>query len=179
MTVRRHARNIVTQLPGVKGEAKNVKDPGDIWNLCFSDNAINMITKYTNQQIQRTSPQFGRETYCTPTDEIEIKAFLGMLLFAVVRRSIRLNAKDVFKTDGTSPEIFRLIMSWNRFYLLLWCLRFDDKDTRNANVSEDKLAFVRELFDGIISSFEKYYSSSHFVTVDEKLEAFRGRCSFR
>lgn len=70
-------------------------------------------------------------------------------------------------------------MSWNRFYLLLRCLRFDDKDTRDARISVDKLATIRDLFDEIVASFKKYYSASQFVTIDEKLEAFRGRCGFR
>lgn len=43
----------------------------------------------------------------------------------------------------------------------------------------DKLAPIRDLFDEIVASFKKYYSPSQFVTIDEKLEAFRGRCSFR
>lgn len=70
-------------------------------------------------------------------------------------------------------------MGWNRFYLLLHCLRFDDKDTRDARASEDKLAPIRDLFDDIVTSFKKYYGPSQFVNIDEKLEAFCGRCNFR
>ena len=59
------------------------------------------------------------------------------------------------------------------------CLRFDDKETRSQRASLDKLAPIRELFEEILLSFRKYYRVSEFVTVDEKLEAFRGRCSFK
>lgn len=178
-TVRTKSHNIVMQLPGVKREAKNTKNPGEIWKLFFSDTVINLITKYTNQHIARLSTEFKRSRDCRLTDEQEIQAFLGLLLFAGVRRNGRLNAKDLFRTDGSSPEIFRLTMSWNRFYLLLRCLRFDDKETRTQRASVDKLAPIRDLFENIVSSFKKYFSPSEFVTIDEKLEAFRGRCNFR
>ncbi|CAG9568160.1 unnamed protein product [Danaus chrysippus] len=32
---RRRARNIVTQLPGARGEARNLKEPGELWRLFF------------------------------------------------------------------------------------------------------------------------------------------------
>ncbi|XP_055838818.1 piggyBac transposable element-derived protein 4-like [Episyrphus balteatus] len=179
MKVRRHNRNIVTQLPGVKGEAKNLKESGDIWKLFFTENVMSQITAYTNQQIKLVTPKCERERDCSETDEVEIQALFGLLLFAGVRRNSRLNAKDLFKTDGSSPDIFRLTMSWNRFYLLLRCLRFDEKSTRPVRSSVDKLAPIRDLFEEIIASFKKYFSPSQFVTIDEKLEAFRGRCNFR
>ncbi|CAG4982596.1 unnamed protein product [Parnassius apollo] len=149
--VRRRARNIVTQLPGAKGGAKYLREPGEIWRLFFTEDVIDRMAKYTNGQIKRISSQFIREKDCTKTNEIELEALLGLLLFAGVRKNCRLNAKDLFKTDGSSPEIFRLTMSWNRFYLLLRCLRFDDKDTRVVGASVDKLAPIRELFEEIIA----------------------------
>ncbi|XP_059055006.1 piggyBac transposable element-derived protein 4-like [Achroia grisella] len=176
---RRRARNIVTQLPGARGEARNLKEPGEIWKLFFSEGTINLIVKYTNEQINRLKPNFSRERYCTDTDNIEIEAFLGLFLFTGVRRNGRLNAKDFFKTDGSSPEIFRLTMNFSRFYLLMRCLRFDNKDTREERLNLDKLAPIRELFDEVVGAFKKYYSVSQYVTIDEKLEAFRGRCGFR
>lgn len=32
---RRRARNIVSQLPGARGEARNLKEPGELWRLFF------------------------------------------------------------------------------------------------------------------------------------------------
>ncbi|KAH9642868.1 hypothetical protein HF086_009962 [Spodoptera exigua] len=126
---RRRAKNIVTQLPGARGEARNLKEPGELWRLFFSEGTISLIVKYTNEQINRMKHNFTRERDCADTDNIEIEAFLGLLLFAGVRRNARLNAKDFFRTDGSSPEIFRLTMGLSRFYLLMRCLRFDSKDT--------------------------------------------------
>lgn len=176
---RRRARNIVTQLPGARGEAINLKEPGELWRLFFSEGTISLIVKYTNEQINRMKHNFTRERDCADTDNIEIEAFLGLLLFAGVRRNARLNAKDFFRTDGSSPEIFRLTMGLSRFFLLMRCLRFDSKDTREERIKLDKLAPIRELFDIVVGTFKKYYSVSQYVTIDEKLEAFRGRCNFR
>lgn len=178
--VRRFARNIVsTQLPGPGKEAKNLKEIGKIWRLFFPESVINCIVKCTNEQIDRIKSNFARERDCAYTDNVEIEALLGLLIFAGVRRNSRLNAKDLFKIDGSSPEIFRLTMSWNRFYLLMRCLRFDDKVTRAERAAVDKLTPIRKLFEEIVATFQKYYSVSQFVTIDEKLEAFRGHCSFR
>ncbi|CAG5058693.1 unnamed protein product [Parnassius apollo] len=157
--VRRRARNIVTQLPGTKGGAKYLKEPSEIWRLFFTEDVNGRMAKYTNEQIKRISSQFIRERDCTETNEIELEALLGLLLFAGVRENCRLNAKDLFKTDGLLPEIFRLTMSWNRFCLLLRCLRFDDKDTRVVRASVDKLALIRELFEEIIAVFKVYYNT--------------------
>ncbi|XP_060809155.1 piggyBac transposable element-derived protein 4-like [Amyelois transitella] len=177
--VRRRARNIVTQLPGPKGEAKNLKEPGEIWRLFFPESVINRIVKCTNEHINIIKSNFARERDCSETDNIEIEAFLGLLLFAGVRRNSRLNSKDLFKTDGSSPEIFRLTMNWTRFCLLMRCLRFDEKDTRAERAAVDKLAPIRDLFEEVVAAYKKYFSLSHYVTIDEKLEAFRGRCGFR
>ncbi|KAF0767988.1 piggyBac transposable element-derived protein 4-like [Aphis craccivora] len=65
-------------------------------------------------------------------------------------------------------------MSEKRFSLLLRAVRFDDIETRNVRKANDKLEPIRSVFDDFV----------HFVirkhcTIDEMLEGFRGRCSFR
>lgn len=58
-------------------------------------------------------------------------------------------------------------------------LRFDDSDTREDRKKLDKLAPIREMFDGFIDWSKNYYNLSSNVTIDEMLESFRGPCSFR
>lgn len=70
-------------------------------------------------------------------------------------------------------------MSLQRFRFLLRHLRFDDKVTRDERKKLDKLCPIRDLFDTFNSNCQKHYSMSEYVTIDEKLEAFRGRCGFR
>lgn len=58
-------------------------------------------------------------------------------------------------------------------------MRFDDKDTRGERQNLDKLAAIRSVFDSCVEKCEQAYTPSAFVRVDEKLEAFRGRYSFK
>lgn len=57
-------------------------------------------------------------------------------------------------------------------------LRFDDKGTREERRKMGKLAAVREFFDAFVKNCQNCYTLSEFVTIDEMLVAFRGRCSW-
>ncbi|KAB0804070.1 hypothetical protein PPYR_01040 [Photinus pyralis] len=70
-------------------------------------------------------------------------------------------------------------MGKNRFLFLLQNLRFDDMETRDERKRVDKLAPIRDFFDTFVSKCKLAYSPFENVTIDEKLEAFRGRCAFR
>ncbi|KAJ8930257.1 hypothetical protein NQ314_016950 [Rhamnusium bicolor] len=146
--VRRGAKNIVTQVPGVKGPAQGIKDPLEIFNLFFDDGVLDLIIENTNKYLASASDNYGPETYTRPTNKIEIQALLGILLLTIsgVKKCNHLNAVDLFKTNGTVPEIFRLVMSCQRFRILLRYLRFDDMATRAERQSADKLAPCRILF---------------------------------
>lgn len=58
-------------------------------------------------------------------------------------------------------------------------MRFDDITTREERKSIDKLARIRDLFDAFVQRCQNCYVVREFVTVDEMLESFCGRCSFR
>jgi len=51
-------------------------------------------------------------------------------------------------------------------------------DTRQDRKKLDKLAPIREMFDGFFNRSKNYYNINPNVTIDEMLESFRGRCSF-
>nr|CAH7769240.1 unnamed protein product [Callosobruchus chinensis] len=76
-------------------------------------------------------------------------------------------------------ETARALMSYKRFLFLLCCIRFDDKATRVQRKETDKLAAVRSIVEIFVNNCRSSYSLGEFVTIiDEKLQAFRGRCSF-
>ncbi|XP_063924667.1 piggyBac transposable element-derived protein 4-like [Zophobas morio] len=177
--VRRTIKNIVTQLPGPIGPVRLVKTPLEIFHHFFDQNVLDIIVENTNKYLATAEANYSRATYTRPTNFIEIQALLGILLLSGVKKSNHLNAEDLFKSNGTCPEIFRLTMSCQRFRILLRYLRFDDIDTRAERKSLDKLAPIRELFTAVVDNCKKNYSLSHSTTIDEKLEGFRGRCSFR
>ncbi|KAB0804247.1 hypothetical protein PPYR_01217 [Photinus pyralis] len=163
--MRRSKKNIVTQLPGTRGAARNIKDPFGIWSTFFNNKIMSIIVENTNKYLASRAANYDRDTYTRSTNIPEIHALLGILLLSGVKKNNHLNAVDLFKTNGTVPEIYRL--------------RFDDLETREARQSIDKLAPIRDLFEEFVENCKGNYSLSHSVTIDEKLEAFRGRCSFR
>lgn len=104
---------------------------------------------------------------------------IGLLYLAGVKKSSHVNLKDLWATDGLGFELFRCVMSLPRFEFLLTAIRFDSIATRDQRKQVDRLAPVREMFTYLVENFNKYYSVGHLVTLDEKLEAFRGICPFR
>jgi len=57
-------------------------------------------------------------------------------------------------------------------------LRFDDLNSRNQRLQFDKLAPIREFHTQFVKNCQNIYSISEFVTIDEMLVSFRGRCGF-
>ena len=70
-------------------------------------------------------------------------------------------------------------LSENRFRFLIQCLRFDNVQDRNTRREIDKLAPIRELQELVVNNFQKYFSPSEYLTIDEQLLSFRGRCGFK
>lgn len=181
--IRRHniirAERSGVRLPCPRGEATNVKTPIDAWTLFFPDNLIDKIVEYTNIWIDLNKAEYVRERDAKPTDKIEIKALLGLLYLAGLLKSSHTNLEDLWSSDGFGIEYFRLVMSIKRFKFLLRALRFDDIRTRRQRRQYDKLAPIRDVFEDFVTRCTNYYCHSAFVTLDEMLEPFRGRCSFR
>ncbi|KAJ8896880.1 hypothetical protein PR048_002226 [Dryococelus australis] len=91
----------------------------------------------------------------------------------------RLNLQELWVDDGTAPNSFRATMSIKRFAMLLRALRFKDLDTREARKKVDNnLAPIRNIFEEFITKYSSYYQVGEYVTIDEKLKAFRGCCKF-
>lgn len=177
--IRTMSHNIVTKLPGNVGNAKNVSSPIDAWLLLFDSNLLEQIVYSTNIYMEKIANNFQRERDAKKTDLIEMKALVGLLYLCGVHKSSHVNVKDIWATDGTGLEIFHRTMSYKRFLFLLRCLRFDDVRDRLQRKEFDKLAPVRSLFELFISNCKKLYNLGEYITIDEKLEPFRGRCPFR
>lgn len=177
--VRTRAENIIkVKISGVKGEARHKASVLDIWHCFFTEEILLKIVDNTNIFIEMCFYDQSNRT-AKKCDILELRALLGLLYIAGVSKNNHRNAADLFRTNGSSPEIFRLTMSLARFKFLLRHIRFDDKRTRLERQTYDKLAAIRDVFDSFNSNLPKHFSLSAYTTVDEKLEAFRGRCSFR
>lgn len=178
-SVRTRRENIVTILPSSKLATRSLKTPLETFKYFINDSMVDIIVENTNIYINSISNNFERSRDALPTNKTEIYAFLGLLIYAGVLKSNMLNVKDLWKSDGSGIEMFRLAMSIKRFLFLLRCLRFDNKQTREDRKALDKLAPIREFFDIFVEKCKTGYSPSAYMTVDEKLERFRGKCSFR
>lgn len=177
--VRKSRANIVTHLPGVKGVAKNAKTPLDCWNLFFSEEMLVSIVKNINTYIEAISEKYQRSRDAKPTNLPEIKALFGLLYLAGIHKSNRLNTEELWNRDGTGVDLFWLTMSIQRFRFLLRVIRTDDKNTRDQRRETDKLAPIRKIFDSFVQNCQKHYTISEYATIDEKLEAFRGRSNLK
>nr|CAH7754010.1 unnamed protein product [Callosobruchus chinensis] len=98
---------------------------------------------------------------------------------AGLKKANHLNLLELWATDGSGIECFRATMNIKRFYFLLRALRFDDFRDRQQRRLQDNLAPIRYLLDEFISKCRQNYTIGEYGTIDEMLEAFRGRCKFR
>ena len=140
---------------------------------------LELLVEKTNLLIRDKRENYTQKSKVRDTDNVEMNAFLGLLLFAGTYHSNRMNLDDLWETDGTGIDVFRLTMSLHRFRFLLCCIRCDDKATRASRKLLDNLSPIRDLFKTFFQNCLRNYSPSEFVTIDEMLVAFRGRCPFR
>lgn len=181
---RTSAKNIITQLPGLRGNAKtlgNNPKPADIWNVLCDNNILSEIVLWTNIKILqvRSSHANPNKVEFYETDEIEMKSFFGLLLFTSIFKSGRENMESLFSVTTKGRPIFRATMSLRRFQVLNSCLRFDDPATREIRKESDKGTAISNIFYMFLKNFQENYSLGTDVCIDEMLVAFRGRCSFK
>ena len=177
--VRTSSCNIIIHLPGLKSVASGITEPVESWELFFDSNVIKNIVDCTNIFIDKISANFQRSRDARNTDEVEMRALFGLLYLCGLHKSSHTNAKDLWSADGTGIELLRKTMSYKRFTFLLRCLRFDNIKDREDRRQLDKLAAVRDFFSAFNKKCQEIYSVSEYVTIEEKLEKFRGRCGFR
>lgn len=176
------SHNIIRcRLPSVKGNAKNCKSPQECFELFFTADIWKIILENTNKFIDSVSDNYSEHNKykVKHTNMSEMKAVIGLLFMAGVFRSNRQNLDDLWVADGTGMDIFRTTMSLQRFRFILQCLRFDDKSTRAERSKIDKLAPIRDVFEHFVANCRNNYTVGEIVTIDEKLEGFRGKCPFR
>ncbi|XP_071056431.1 piggyBac transposable element-derived protein 4-like [Onthophagus taurus] len=129
--------------------------------------------------LLRRSRYIKISTTTTETNTTEIMALLGLLYLAGSQHGGRKHIAEFYSDDGLGCEIFPAAMAQRRVKFLLRCLRFDDTNTREVRKSQDNLAAVREMMIKFNEQCKVHYSVGEYVTLDEMLLAFRGRCRFK
>lgn len=178
-THRTPARNVVYIRQGPKDDGMHATSVLESFSLFITDDIISVIVSNTNKEIERKAANFkvAKATIC-PTSTEEIKALIGLLILSGALKNNHLNTEKIFNEKYCS-SLFRSTMSERRFCFLLRCLRFDDKTTRDTRRSNDRFAHIREIWDQFIAKCREVYKPGSFLTIDEQLVGFRGRCPFK
>lgn len=173
-------KNICNFVPGLTACAKDITDEVSAFGKMIDADMVDEIVRYTNIFIirLRTGKKYLRERDCSETSKSEILALFGASVLIGIKHGHHTNVKELWNRDGTGIIALRALMSYNRFLFLLRCLRFDDSSTRPARKATDKLAAIRSILDQFVNNCKKNYTVGAFITIDEMLHPFRGRCSF-
>lgn len=180
-TSKAKAKNIVKIFPGPTSCARKARTPLETFSLFISPEMIDRIVFFTNKYIDKKKHdvKYSRERDVPQnTTKSEIQAFLGTLLLLAVKRGNSSDVREYWSTDGTGFTVLRALFSYKRFLFILRSIRFDDIYTREKRLDTDKLAAFREFHQQLVENCKKNYSPGEFVTIDEMLHPFRGRCGF-
>ncbi|KAJ4438274.1 hypothetical protein ANN_14213 [Periplaneta americana] len=138
-----------------------------------------IILIHTNQRLEilrqscadafiRNSKDFVQE---------EILGIIGLLLNCGVNRQNKGSVRELYSEENF--PLYRATLSEHRFRLLLKCLRFDNSVTHEDLKKRDQFAPIRDIWNMMMRKFPMFYNPNEFVTVDEELITFHGRCPFR
>nr|XP_004208062.2 piggyBac transposable element-derived protein 4-like [Hydra vulgaris] len=134
---------------------------------------IRIIVNCTNAESRRIRLEGWVDTTVN-----ELHEFIGVLLLAGVFHSKNQTIKELWSKLNGIP-IFSTSMQRDRFVNLRRCIRFDERETRNQRRFEDKFAPLRNIMEMFTTKCKNNYNPSAYLTVDEQLVTFRGRCPFK
>ncbi|CAF1503089.1 unnamed protein product [Rotaria sordida] len=161
------------------GPTKLTEDVSSIQDafICFiSEKIIQKILIYSNMESTRNIASNEKSEDITM---MELKAFIGLLLLAGLLEKSKKNIKSLWKRSPLESPIFKATMGRSRFEKIISCLRFDDKTTREERKKTDKFAAIREIWSDFEDNIKTCYVPGPYVTIDEQLLPFRGKCPFR
>lgn len=127
-----------------------------------------MRTKYKSQSYNLND-----------TDLVDLKGFIGLLIYTSVFNSSHESIEIFFATDGTGRDIFRAVMTSERFEILLAVLGFDNPEDRDEIKKQDPTAPISYIFNSFIENSKSVYGIGQSVAIEEMLVTFRGKCRFK
>ncbi|KAL6421072.1 hypothetical protein ACFW04_013596 [Cataglyphis niger] len=106
-----------------------------------------------------------------PTNKFEIKKLFGLLIWMGL---VKLPEISLYwsKNPVFAQSVPKLVMSRNRFELLLRMLHFVNNE--NANI-EDRLYKIAPIIQKLKENYAKYYNPPEIICIDESIIPFRGR----
>lgn len=182
--VRTRQHNIVINVPGLRPKAMSLGNNPNVeavWDLLFSADILEEILKWTNFKIITLRARYQKRnlSYVHDCDMLELRGFIGLLIYSAIFKSGEESVHSLFATDGSGREIFRCSMTKERFLFLLQTIRFDNPSDREERKKNDKAAAISNVFEKFINNCQDLYTPGVHLCVDEMLVGFRGRCAFK
>ncbi|GBP02746.1 PiggyBac transposable element-derived protein 4 [Eumeta japonica] len=103
---------------------------------------------------------------------------IGILVLTAVKKDQHLSVEELFDRSYCGTKYISVLTKARFQFLMSSYLRFDDKSLRIQLVG-DKFAPIRKVWDMFVQKCRENYSPGPYLTVDEQLLAFRGKCSFK
>ena len=155
------------------------KQPVELFELFIPHRELAAISYYTDNKINTLKRKYKvqNDPTLSSLSIMELKALLGILILSGIKEDNHVGTDQMWSMVEGCP-LYRSVMSNRRFNFLMRALRFDDSDTRNRRLVEDRLAPVRSVWDAFVQGCMTSYVPGPNLTVDEQLVPFRGRCRF-
>ncbi len=154
--------------------------PLDVFLLYFSS-ILQLIVTETNRYYHQYLNKVERRPNAEPDgSESEMWVFLALIL--QMGHDVRDKVTDYWsKMDQFYTPFFGNCLKRRRFLHILRFLHFADLTTEIDKNDEnyDRLWKIREVFEMLRQSFEKYYYPSEHLSVDEVIVLFKGRVIFK
>lgn len=181
-------RNILHEKSGASSFSRSYT-AREIFKSIISPEMCTLILRHSNKKGRKVTDEWNRKLadkypppntpspkVFIPFTEVELDAFLGVLIAAGVHRSNREHVSEMWKLE--SLPLFRAAMSRDRFKMFLRFIRFDDQNTRAERAKNDKAAPIRDIWTMLNSNLAKNYKPKECITVDEQLFPYRGHTKF-
>ena len=165
---------------GITADLSQLNEPIEFFELFLDDKFLDDVCQKTHQYYNSNAGKSKKtrdshERGWSRPDVIEMKAFLGVILFTgIVKKP---NLRDYWSESFLfgSPGIVR-IFSRDHFFNLKRNLHFVNENQANK---DDPLYKIRPLINQIISVSQKLYSPAQYFTIDESMIRFSGRSKFK
>lgn len=137
----------MTQLSDPKDIARNAKTILQFLSLLFDDDILKNLVQFTIIYIDSIKQRHQRKRDAATTDLVEMKAFIGLMLVIGLQYDV-----------------------------LLRFVHFDDIRDRAARQQIDRFAAIHQIIEIMLRNCKNYNTPSKYVTLDEELVTFNGRC---
>ncbi|KAK9685558.1 Transposase IS4 [Popillia japonica] len=100
---------IVIKCPELKNRTVYREEPQNVWHTLFDDEIIGIILQWTNKRLARLRLKYKNKTTSDlrDLDVLELRSFIGLLLFTSIFKSNHEDIRSIFATDGSGRDIFR------------------------------------------------------------------------